>query len=305
VYLQNQAARKIGIASTKLRDVREAGFIEHIALPGRTRMRVQYSIGVIDRLAELVRSTPVLTHFPGKFGLPTYAIEQLVFDGLLERETDPAVNAIRKDICVRPDSVHAFVDCMNNIARIDEAPAGAVPVRVAARRIGGRLKPWSHIVRALKQGDIPTWSATACFQARTWLVRPEDLTAFDDVLATDTANIAKDWINLDDLGELLNITPKMIAKLSSDLRLEPVERGRADCIPLQMALQVARQMSTTAEVGAQLSIHSKSAEHMLRHLKVTPVSWLVPARPNRSRSSAPIGGIKSCSQTISMTIMQR
>lgn len=272
IYLHNEAARKIGISCNKLRDVREAGLIEHVALPGPSRLRVQYPVPVIDRLTDLVRGTPVINQLPGKFGLPNYAIEQLVAHEILVRENDPAVNAIRETICIRPESVDELKRKLDEITPAEPTPASAIALRAAARRIGGRKKPWSHIIAALIEGSVPIWKTTDTFQARHWLVRPEDLIRFDSILATDTGDLGSAWINLDDLGELLNITPKMIQQVISDFSLKVVERSRADCIPFETALLIAGNMSTSAEVGARLGIHSRRAHHMMHNLDIIPAS---------------------------------
>jgi len=90
-------------------------------------------------------------------GLPHYGIEQLCCLGTLERETDEAIVYLRRTWSLTSGSVAECNDAIVRRATSGKPVSGTARIGTAARRIGGRLKPWAPLLIAMMSGDLQFW----------------------------------------------------------------------------------------------------------------------------------------------------
>jgi hypothetical protein len=273
-YLPNEVARIWGVDHLETLRAVDAGAVKVTHLPGITRRRMQFDAVQVEAIGRLLRSTPAINTLPGKLDMPNYGVEQLVDARLLRRERHPAVLAIRPWICVQSRSLDLLLARLARAVRSGTPPKDAVPLLAASRRIGGREKPWAAIVAAILTGKLRAWSAGGPFNTRTTLVLPNDMAQFDDVAfeASDAEFPFSPLINLDDLGEILNVSPKYLPAVVAhfDLKFESI--SRALCTGKAGALAVARAMVSSAEVGPHMGRSARRADTALRKESKSRVS---------------------------------
>lgn len=276
-YLPNEVVRIWGVDHEEMLRAVDAGAVKVTPLPGITRRRMQFDGPEVEAIGRLLRSTPAINSLPGKLGVPNYGVEQLIDARLLRWERHPAVLAIRPWVCVQRRSLDSLLTRLARAVRAGSPPADAVPLRAASRRIGGREKPWAAIVSAILTSRLPAWGDGGRFHTQRILVRPCDMVQFDDVVFVPSGSgfPFSTLINQDDLGELLNVSPKYLPAVVADFDLRFAEVGRAECTAKADGLAVAARMATTAEIGHHMGIKAKTAEVAMRTgaMEKVSVGW--------------------------------
>lgn len=259
-YLINEAQRVIGVNHERLSRGIDAGVFDEVEIPGLTRRHVQLDRARVDAVAKLVRETPSIHSLPGRLKLPLYGVEQLIAPDMLVWADDPALLALREWPCVVEGSIRCLQGRLRASARATTPPRDAIALVAAARRIGGREKPWGHILRAIIDKDLPTWRTGSGTDCRSLLVRPSDLAMFDHVVAAVRTDgfPSEPLISKDDAGELLNTHAKYLPEICAEWDILFAEVGRADRTDLQAVLSIARSMAASAEIGFHLNVHSRS-----------------------------------------------
>lgn len=225
------------------------------AIPGNHRRRYQIDADAVNALAVRLKRSPSVGALVTRTRMPAYGILSLVQADLLRKERDPAILAIRPWTSVAQSSVEDLELLLAATAKSTAIPGDAVEIRSAIRRFGGGPKPWGLILGAIVDGSLRAWlKAGPALDTRSLLVVPDDLTRFDAV-AADEWRLASlpDTISQDDLGELLNASPKYLPQVHADFGTRPFIQAKADCIRVEDALEIARRMVTTAELGWLLS----------------------------------------------------
>lgn len=259
-YLINEAQRVIGINHERLSRGIDAGVFDQVEVPGLSRRHIQLDKERIDAVARLIRGTPSILSLPGRFELPLYAVEQLIGPDMLVWEKDPAILTLREWPCVQEASIKSVLARLGGKARETDVPKDAIPIVAAARRIGGREKPWGKILGAVIDGSLPAWRAGAVRGCRSILVRPDEMAAFDQIIpdARKDGFPCDPLITKDDAGELLNTHAKYLPDICGEFDIAFEEVGRADRTDKDVVLSAARLMASSAEIGFHLRIHSRA-----------------------------------------------
>ncbi|WP_375427884.1 hypothetical protein [uncultured Sphingomonas sp.] len=252
-YLTAQVAPMLGIPVNRLARLRQAGCMDYTELPSRKeRLRIRYDADQVDRIANALRGSCSIASCTGAVGLPSYAIEQMVCMGVLEQEVHPAVLLLHDRPRVRRASVELTLERLRACYRKDP-PHGLMPLKLAANRIGGRLKPWGTMYVAMLSGDLPIWHRKeARSPLRAILVRPESLAMFDDVHfdSHDYPDFLFDTLATSvDIGEILNVAPKVVHQIIADGGLARVIRDTAHCVAAAEVLAMAARLASNSEVG--------------------------------------------------------
>lgn len=180
IVLGNEAAKITGLSLSKIRLLREANFLTAQFEHGQKRLRRQYRKDEILKLSNALRGSKPLSFLEWRLGVPHYAIEQLCCLRLVERENHAGLEFLNNEVRLRDASILEFLNRIDRTGQHSKLPGEAVPIATAARRIGGRLKPWGQIIAALVEGEIPFWMAGGPNYARKIRVLRDDLVKFDD-----------------------------------------------------------------------------------------------------------------------------
>lgn len=271
-YLTAQVALMFGITVERLALLRQANCLKHTELPSRKeRLRIRYDADQVDRVANALRGSGSIASCTGAFGLPTYAIEQMACMGVLEQERHSAVLLLHDRPRIRSDSLEQTLEHLR--ARYhDDPPRGLMPLKLAANRIGGRLKPWGAIYVAMLCGELPIWHwKEAGNPLRAILVRPESLEMFDDVRFQphDHPDFPFDALATSaDVGEILNVAPKVVQQIITDGGLAWTIRDTAHCVDLVEVLAMAARLASASEVGRRNGESVHRMPYILRRLSI-------------------------------------
>lgn len=272
-YLPNETARNWGVDHNDVLKVVDVKAVKVVPLPGITRRRMQLDAAQVEGIGRILRSAIPINTLPGKLELPLYGVEQLIDSRLLRWERHPAVLVVREWVCVQKESFDRLLSRLGRVTRPGNAPADAISLLAASRRIGGREKPWAYIIAAILTGRLPVWGNGGPFNAKRILVRPADIAQFDGCSFTPSGRTFpfSSVISKDDLGEILNIAPKYLDALEKDFELKFEEVGRAECVAKESAIKIAVRMASSAEIGHHMGLHSRKASTAMRKRSMTEV----------------------------------
>lgn len=140
--------------------------------------------------------------------LPLYAIEAFCDAELLKWEAHPAFRQVKHGLYIRQKSVEALCAQLMDARRKGPVPAGAISLRKAATCIGGGLKPWARIFKALIEGGVSFWLDASPALLKNMLVDPQDLPPLCGLSDTksDQGFDRSTTISQRDACEVLNIT---------------------------------------------------------------------------------------------------
>ncbi len=166
-----------------------------------------------ERVDQIAADLDRVTHhweFWKVFRLPSYAVEQLICLGVVEGLTDPAIVNLKNEAMVPRKELDHLVRRMRRRARKGTPPPSAKSLRVLSHELGGRLKPWGYIWKALLDGDLPFWTKGAGCSTQQIFVEPLawkkfSVKSFDQKAFPDFP--FKTFMNNCDLSEVLNLQP--------------------------------------------------------------------------------------------------
>lgn len=275
----NVICRSTNISPRELNSIREAGFIKHRVIAAGRRMQVQYDKADADELARCQRESIFASRLEQRFGLPRYAVEQIVCLGEIEREAHPALALIHPTLRLVEKSVEAFASDLERRAKSKAGSAGLIPLGTASRVLGGRPKPWGAILSAMRAGALPFWLAAEGKFVRRALVRPADILQFAAIEFDE-----RDWPELSfrqtytqvDAAEILNLDALQIRRLiqAGDLTFEP--EGVAMITNRVRVLRIAASHLATAEISFRTGVKFIKVPRLMKcypHIVRTEAGW--------------------------------
>ncbi len=255
-YIYQQVRDRLGTSPEQTEVLRSVAEDKFRSSNKRTNHQGRFDAEFIDLLEPHFRNTMSFSSCAWQFQLPIYAIDQLCAPDLLEWEDHPIVLATRPRRHVREASVAELCRKLKASAELDLPPQRAVSLATASKRIGGRLKPWSCMIDALRMRQLPFWLAGPEPTSKSIVILPEDLKRFDQVeaqLPTVGLEHAETLSQLD-AGQILNITPALVAKRSGDFKLSFKREGLALVASREDVLAIAGEIAWSAEIALHLSI---------------------------------------------------
>lgn len=253
--LASQVSRITGLSFGQLDALEAAGVLEIVLAYRRKRRFRQYRLDQVLELKPALADCAPASRADWRLGLPRYAIAQMCCEGVLRTAGHPAVAVVRAGPQISAVGLSDLEARLAAAAWSGTPPSGWVALGTAARRIGGRLKPWSAIVRALLDGSVPFRLVGAGPFTRRAHVGPEALAAFAsldfDERAYPAFEFSSDMMHRD-AAEVLNVdVPQMQAIRSGGLL---VFRGEGAALLTDRAavLALAGELVWAAELGAVL-----------------------------------------------------
>lgn len=158
------------------------------------------------------------------FRLPSYAVEQLICLNVIEGLTDPAIVTLRNEAMVPRSELDRLAQRLRGCARKGSPSSSVKSLRVLSHEIGGRLKPWGYIWKALLDGDLPFWTKSVGRSTQHILFEPlswEEFSkkSFDKNAFPDFP--FKTFMNNCDLSEVLNLQPRETIAIRRAKLIEP------------------------------------------------------------------------------------
>lgn len=252
--------------------------LEERRLPGVKRVRSQYHPARSQAFFEKYRNSTTIDHLTFRLMLPTYAVEQLICDDALDREGDELVERARGGACVTAGALDSLIERLRRRSSMSALHPSALPLRVAAQRIGGRLKPWGAIFRDLLDGRLQFWIVGDAVQSRTIFVLAASLAPYQSrVFRADkhpdfpfSAMCAKI-----EAEEILNMSPRYLNRYADagSIAFQPV--GRRLAASIDDVVHLAAQMVSFAELSAHTGWTYGDARSATRSLGLTKLgtSW--------------------------------
>ena len=281
-YLYKPVQKMLGLSSPNMDVLKKWPGINFLKLTTGGKEQGHFDVNQIDGLLPVFRDSVAWGACAEAFGLPHYAIEQLCAANLLEWENHPVLLATATTAKVRGVSLRRLsAELAGKAHRLNERdevkPADLVSLASGSRRIGGRLKPWSSIINALRTGRIAFWMDGRTPTTTSIYIRAMDLAMFDAVIDLDgPAGFAiAATVSQRDAAEILNIAPKYMPKLSDDLGLPFARKGMMLVAARTAVVAAAARVAWNAEVALHEAVHHKSVEtHLLaRGINPLPSGW--------------------------------
>lgn len=269
-YLTQAVCAKLGVNSPQLAKLRAWSGLRFTRQPGEGRMRNgQFDADQIDELERAFRGGVPVTRASEALDLPNYAVEQLCDASLLKREDHPAVLAVRHWPTIRAESLRSLQSDLVSSAQTTVVPFGAVTLRRAASRIGGRPKPWACILGDAADARLEYWLSDANATTRTMLVLPESIATYQNVAAPRPETIAP--MSKEDACEALNAKADFLPFLENGHGLRFVKSGKALRAPAADVLRVASEIAFASEISWHTRFAKLNMEQRLLDLGIARV----------------------------------
>jgi len=202
----------------------------------------------VEELRSLRKDRRDLSTTAQDLGSTCYAVDQLMDAGLLQRLTHRYFDLAYKEPQLSLASVGELI-------RRIEAKAvpleNTVELRLAARAIGGRLKPWGAIVQALLDGTIEFTVAPGDMPILARVrVSPSITQQLTKMNGTDSRGcpLHVDMMTKRDAEEVLNVVAGKAPQLSA-VAVKNVQRR---CIPVPALLEIATSYISAVEVASRV-----------------------------------------------------
>jgi hypothetical protein len=152
-YTASQTSAILWTASNELRRLRDAQAVDYETLPSNVRLRARYKADDVDALRELLDDVVTPGSAASDLDLPTYAMEQLAAEELVQVHNEPGVVALRGPQ-LAAGSVRTLIATLMGRRIKSTAPSGYVKLRTALAGYPGE-KPWGAALKAILDEAIP------------------------------------------------------------------------------------------------------------------------------------------------------
>jgi len=212
----------------------------------------------LESLSMAIKSRLSIEATRAMLGISYHGVEQLLATGDLASFTEPFMIANYPAPQVTVPSMEELIARLDALSRSGDVTWPRLHRAVAG--IGGRMKPWSPILRAVISGEVEAWIEDGPLPTiRRIRIKPEDV----DVLWLKTFDRSahqfafSKTVSKADCGETLNIKPHQHTQL---LRTIPSPKGtRQRVVEVHYVEKLARTRMSATELGARLRRPTQSA----------------------------------------------
>lgn len=269
------AARVAALDMSEVRSLCDAEILPFGFAQGSLKIRKRFLKRQVEELGHSLRGAVHATALQTNLGLPLYAIEQLCCHRIIDQERHPGVLHLRPTLMVKAASSEALYSSLE--AKSQQSPMGAdvAQLGTAARRIGGRLKPWGAIVAALLDGTIPYWLASGPNYARRIWVRRADMALFDhvDFFETDHPGFSfSRYLVRRDADEILNFDPNQSRQLLKQELIKFHRCGNGLRSDRADVLMLAHRVISPSELSERSGRSSLSVVGEMNRLKIPRIA---------------------------------
>jgi len=251
-----------------------------------------YSRADLEAFKLAFANSSTTTGLAVRWGLPFYAIEQMLQAKLLETTCDLALATLYPMRRVDLTSVARLENELRKHQSSTRQPDDTVSVPAASSGIGGGFKPWPRIIAQLLKQNVRYW-------IRDVIPSPRRGAGFLDTILTDQQGAATiralpadraaplDRLSVGDAVEVLNSGWQKVVTLPSSMFVrDKVLRvgGEQRLIHAADLLELARLTVTSREIAARTATHSTSASIRLRRRLQLPENHLGFCRESTERA---------------------
>lgn len=272
-YLYKHVQRILGLNSPAMDALKKWPGIKFLKLNDGGKEQGQFDVEQIDMLHAVFRESVFIGSCASHFDLPIYAVEQLCAGEILEWEDHAALLATTTAVKVRGSSIRRLEEKIASKARLDQMPNDCVSLAVAAKRIGGRLKPWASIVKALRTGSLSFWRPNGDFSIPSLRVRAKDLAAFQTIVDTEAPEgmTVSAVCSQKDAAEILNTSAENIAALTIKMGFPFERHGKGLAASRTAVLAAADSIAFNAEVALHENVHYRTVCDILTARGINPL----------------------------------
>lgn len=255
------AATLLSLATAEVAQHRRDGNLRiEIVIDERERLQPMFNRSEIEAIADGISSRMGLDSFAWKLGVSRNGAEQLVEMGYLDLLDHPFFRARYDAPQVTAASSERFLESLNGpvISSLDK---DEVPLSIAMKIIGGRLKPWGPVLSKLVDGSLPfRIKDGSTFLVRRLVVKRKALPIilglhFADPTAPNVP--ISDSISKADAQEILNIGGKEGVQLFADV---PTRKGdRKKSLMVDAVIDLGRRHITSAELALRRNVSVQKA----------------------------------------------
>lgn len=273
-YLATQVQRKLGVTPDEFKILRRAigGAYQRSRTTTTNLMKGQFDADRIDKLVPSFRGSIAFNSCASNLKLPVYGIAQCCRPRLLEQEDCPLFATVRSNEFIRSKSLAALTKYLFDRRQTTTRPAQTVQLIIAARWIGGRLKPWGSIIESLQSGKTTYWIEGENVTLRTIYVWPADMCKFQHVVdrpLDDSGSMTNFTVSQLDAAEILNIQPARLASEATALGIHFRKSGRGFAASLPEVLSTARSVAWSAEIAGHMGTRYRDVEEILHHKNIS------------------------------------
>lgn len=273
-YLATKVQRKLGVTPEEFKRLRRAIGKAYQRSPTTTAtfLKGQFDANYIDKLVPSFRGTIAFNSCASTLKLPVYAVAQCCRPSLLEQENCAVFSTVRSDEFIRSGSLAALTEYLSDRRQKIARPAQTVQLIIAARWIGGRLKPWGSILESLQSGKIPYWIEGENVSLRTIYIWPADMRKFLHVADhpfADTECMTNFTVSQLDAAEILNIQPAQLASEATALGIHFRKSGRGFAASLAEVLSTASIVAWSAEIAWHMGASSRDVGELLHRQNIS------------------------------------
>lgn len=263
-YLYAEVQKKLFLNTRHMDKLRHWEKIKYRRLNNSAHVKGQFDADQIEELEPFFQSAVKAASCAFELKLPHYAIEQLVCCGELAIEDHPAFVFVKAADRLRGCSKVELVQRLRKKRHDGDIPEEAVSLSVASKRIGGRLKPWGSIFKAMTSGHLGFWMKGDDPTMRSIFVLPRDMAIFDRVVdgpRPDSAATAA--INQADAAEILNVKTKPLVAMAAGLGIVFEKDGFALAAVRSSVLEAAAGVAFDTEISWHLGVRHGMVEGIL------------------------------------------
>lgn len=255
----NNAARAVGLKQSRLSDLRRNGILRTRFAIRRDRPLAAFCADEIASLNAGFEDRMSIETARYELGITCHGVEQLLALGLLDEVAHPYFRARYIWVPVSRQSVRAFRARFQAQNRSVSGPK--VPLDMAVKVIGGRLKPWGTILKMLLNGDLDYEFANGSKTlARAIHIKRSDVPHLRSVHfegSDDRPFKFEQFMSKRDAADTLNLGPKQATRLLSGY-ITP--RGsRSVVVPIDAVEKLASKYISAAELSWLLGVSKQEA----------------------------------------------
>lgn len=267
IIFSAEICKMLPLRMADLELLRAAGHLEFRELPSKAFYRIQYDARQIKAVHKRYHASSAATCLAAKLGLPLYALEQAACLGVVTAEPDPVIRQMRETLSLTLSSSSKLIEALNCNMRHGAAPSDARPLGTAARRVGGKLKPWGHILRDLKGGKLAYWLLEQDLPfSRRIVIMPKSLARYDDLEWDEAAwphGSFEKLLTKNDAAEILNVNSVNFSTVLE--HLESIPSGKAQLVHRAEVIDYAKQVISSAEIDQLADSNPRRTKFCLRH----------------------------------------
>lgn len=256
-----EASKMLGLKTSEIARLRRKGVLKtEVVMEKSAKLQPLLNRPEIQMIAHGVSARNSLESVAWRLGISAYGAEQLQELGHLQLLEHPFFAARYDSVQVTRTSGDELLRQLENVA-LPNLRSDTMPLPIAMKVIGGRMKPWGPLVELILSGALPVFieqgnlPVIRRISIRTECVHELGKLKYSSLKPANLLHIRS--MSKKDACEILNLTPKRQTEL-----FEPNSNpaiGNGSQINLDFVLDLAKRHITTVELGLRRGVSHRQA----------------------------------------------